>query len=182
MESGLLRVKELIVQLEATKTATGEIFDRVLPPLDQVEELARSINASILPESQVAGIVANATASHQVAQQALELAQNARSVFFIDQMLLLKPLIISSFVLFSETVRVTQSLIDQLNSDLNSTEMTQDRVQEAIYQLSNTINNFRQQLEQVRVSTINLNLPSCWIQIYKPGTQSYVCSHLAFYG
>lgn len=78
MESGLLRVRELIVQLEATKSATGEIFDRVLPPLDQVEELARSINASILPESQVAGIVANATASHQVAQQALELAQNAR--------------------------------------------------------------------------------------------------------
>jgi hypothetical protein len=75
----------MIMQLELIKTAAMSIFDRVLPSLDHVQELARNINASILPESQVAGIVANATASHTVALQALEIAHNARSVSSISQ-------------------------------------------------------------------------------------------------
>ena len=77
-ESGLLEVEELIMQLEVTKMATGRIFDAVLPSLSYVQELARDLSASILPEDQVAGIATNATASHQIAQQALELARNAR--------------------------------------------------------------------------------------------------------
>ena len=81
VESKLLTVKDLMMQLELIKTATTSIFDRVLPSMDYIRELARNINASIFPEIQVTGIVANATASQQIAQQALELAQSARYFF-----------------------------------------------------------------------------------------------------
>ena len=46
-------------------------------------------------------------------------------------------------------MRATQSLINQLSSDLNSTEDTQERVQEAVSQLRHTINSLTLQLAQV---------------------------------
>ena len=57
-----------------------QVLNFTLPSLDYVEQLASSINASILSDEQVAEILANATASNLAAQQALVLARNARWV------------------------------------------------------------------------------------------------------
>ena len=78
--NGFSDVEELISQLNMTKTLADKIVTISLPPLSYVEELAKSINASIVPDTHVQEILANATASHEAAQQALELARNARSV------------------------------------------------------------------------------------------------------
>ena len=72
---------ELTARLSSIKNDTRIVFDSVLPNLDYVEELARSIASSVIPEDQVADIIANATASQHIAQLALELAQNARYVY-----------------------------------------------------------------------------------------------------
>ena len=76
--NGFNDVEELISQLNVTKTLAEKIVSISLPPLSYVEELARNINDSIVPDTQVQEILANATASHEAAQQALELARNAR--------------------------------------------------------------------------------------------------------
>lgn len=78
--NGFNDVEELISQLNVTKTLAEKIVSISLPPLSYVEELARNINDSIVPDTQVQEILANATASHEAAQQALELAHNARLV------------------------------------------------------------------------------------------------------
>ena len=49
-------------------------------------------------------------------------------------------------------MRITQSLIDQLNSDVNTTEITQERIEETLSQLTQTVNEFTQQLEQVTLT------------------------------
>ena len=49
-------------------------------------------------------------------------------------------------------MRITQSLIDQLNSDVNATEITQERIEETLSQLTQTVNEFTQQLEQVTLT------------------------------
>ena len=78
--NGFSDVEELISQLNMTKTLADKIVSISLPPLSYVEELAKGINDSIVPDTQVQEILANATASHEAAQQALELARNARLV------------------------------------------------------------------------------------------------------
>ena len=55
-------------------------------------------------------------------------------------------------------MRATQSLINQLSSDLNSTEDTQERVQEAVSQLRHTINSLTLQLAQVEPIQSNSHL------------------------
>ena len=80
---GLDDVKELISQLNMTKALTEEVLSISLPPLSYVQELAKNINDSIVPDTQVQEIVANATASYETAQQALELARNARLVHLL---------------------------------------------------------------------------------------------------
>ena len=82
--SGLYHVEELIVRLDTTKTQALRVFDISLPPLDYVQELAISVNESILPVEHVEEIAANATASLEAAQQALDLANNARSGFTLS--------------------------------------------------------------------------------------------------
>lgn len=49
----------------------------------------------------------------------------------------------------SDAVRITQSLINELNSDLNTTKVTQERVEMALSQLRDHIANTTQELEQV---------------------------------
>ena len=80
---GLDDVKELISQLNMTKALAETILSISLPPLSYVQELAKNINDSIVPDTQVQEIVANATASYETAQQALELARNARLVHLL---------------------------------------------------------------------------------------------------
>ena len=57
-------------------------------------------------------------------------------------------------------MRITQSLIDQLNSDVNTTEITQERIEETLSQLTQTVNEFTQQLEQVTLITLTYTLQS----------------------
>ena len=52
----------------------------------------------------------------------------------------------------SDAVRITQSLINELNSDLNTTKATQERVEMALSQLRDHIANTTQELEQVVLS------------------------------
>lgn len=81
--TGMFDIEQLKTQLENTKILIQQIFNISLPSLEYVQELARAINASILPDEQVQGIVANATASYEAARQVLELARNARSALSI---------------------------------------------------------------------------------------------------
>ena len=82
VDTGIFDIEQLKTQLESIKDLTQLIFNASLPSLEYVQELARSINSSILPDEQVQGIVANATESYEIAQQILELARNARSAFY----------------------------------------------------------------------------------------------------
>lgn len=124
---GLYHVAELTARLVEVKNETRIVFDSVLPSLDYAEELARNIEYHIIPEDQVADIDANATASQQIAQLTLELAQNA-----------------------SETVWVTQALINQLKTNLNSTETAQSTIQETLSLIRHAVDSFRYQLHLVR--------------------------------
>lgn len=81
VDSGIFDTEQLKTQLEGIKAVTQQIFNTSLPSLEYVQELARGINASILPDEQVQGIVINATESYEIAQQVLELARNARLAF-----------------------------------------------------------------------------------------------------
>ena len=76
--SGVNEAESLKSRLETTKDLAEQVFNFTLPSLEYVEQLASSINASILSDEQVAEILANATASNLAAQQALVLARNAR--------------------------------------------------------------------------------------------------------
>lgn len=76
-------MERLQTQLQMTKALAQQILNISLPSLEYVKELARNINASILPDVQVQQVVENATASNEAAQQALELAQNARLAFHL---------------------------------------------------------------------------------------------------
>ena len=78
MTGGLQHVEELIIQLDITKTLALTVFDTSLPSLDYIQELSRNVNDSILTDEHMEEIAANATASLEAAQQALELARNAR--------------------------------------------------------------------------------------------------------
>ena len=78
---GLQHVEELIIQLDITKTLALTVFDTSLPSLDYIQELSRNVNESILTDEHMEEIAANATASLEAAQQALELARNARLDF-----------------------------------------------------------------------------------------------------
>lgn len=79
----LYQLEQLIARLDTIKRLAETTFNTSLPSLEYAQQLARSINASIIPDEQVGEIAANASASHEAAQQALELAQNARSVHSI---------------------------------------------------------------------------------------------------
>ena len=81
MTGGLQHVEELIIQLDITKTLALTVFDTSLPSLDYIQELSRNVNDSILTDEHMEEIAANATASLEAAQQALELARNARLDF-----------------------------------------------------------------------------------------------------
>ena len=84
VDTGIFDIEQLKAQLESIKTLTQQIFNTSLPSLEYVQELARRINSSILPDEQVQGIVTNATESYEIAQQILELARNARSAFYLS--------------------------------------------------------------------------------------------------
>ena len=84
MADQLHQVEELIARLHMIKRLAETVVNTSLPSLEHAEQLARSINASIIPDEQVQEIAANATASYETALEALELAQNARSVHFSE--------------------------------------------------------------------------------------------------
>ena len=51
----------------------------------------------------------------------------------------------------SDTVNVTQELINQLKTDLNSTQITQSMIQETLSLIGGTIDSFRYQLQEVKL-------------------------------
>ena len=78
IDSGVTSAEALTLQLESTKNLAEQILNLTLPSVEVAEQLASSINSSILSSEQVDEIVANATTSNMAAQQALGLARNAR--------------------------------------------------------------------------------------------------------
>lgn len=79
--AGVMDVETLTQTLAASKDLAQQILENSLPSLEVVNELARKINDSIVPDELVQDILENATNSRIIAEMALETAEMARYCF-----------------------------------------------------------------------------------------------------
>lgn len=76
--AGVMDVETLTQTLAASKDLAQQILENSFPSLEVVNELARKINDSIVPDELVQDILENATNSRIIAEMALETAEMAR--------------------------------------------------------------------------------------------------------
>lgn len=75
--SSLRTIDDILDLLAVSKNTSKSVLAVLSFPVEQAQQLAGSINKTILPEMFVQSILSNVSYTHQVAQDALNISQSA---------------------------------------------------------------------------------------------------------